>query len=74
MVEVEQEIYTVVEGNYLEVCVVIVGGGVAAFPFNVTGTVYCKLLQEYMVAANCNLHSEPRCVDVQIPIQPATQM
>lgn len=40
---VEREIYTVVEGNYLEVCVVIANGVVAAFPFHVIGHVFCKL-------------------------------
>lgn len=43
VLNVEREIYTVVEGNYLEVCVVIADGDVAVFPFNVTGHVYCRL-------------------------------
>ena len=46
---VEREIYTVVEGNDLEVCVVIADGTPAPFGFHVTGFLYSTLRQYYYV-------------------------
>ena len=45
ILNVEREVYSVVEGNELEVCVVVADDNVAVFPFNVTGHVYCRLHQ-----------------------------
>lgn len=45
ILNVEREIYTVVEGNDLEVCVVIADGTPAPFAFHVTGFLYSMLIQ-----------------------------